>query len=426
MIGYQDRNQKHLFIVCSLGDLVPDDHILKCVDKAIDFSWILGEVRNLYDIERGRPSIDPQAALKLMLAGFFLGIVNDRKLMREAQVNLAIRCFAGYSLEDTLPDHSSLTRIRHRWGSETFKKCFRRIVKVCYSKGLISAETVHVDATLIRANVSWDNVVDTHVERVIKVNKYSTRTEKKVEKRILTDPDATLATNSRNHRLTPSYKQHVAVDDQSGVILDVILTTGNINEGDKIISQIHRIEQMLPVKLKYVTADAGYAYGKVFAGFEKKRISAIIPPKRIWANKNVIPLHRFKYDAQHDIVRCPKKKILHKTSQCKHGWYYKTATADCNGCALRNRCLSPKVNRRTVVISDTYPELLRARRKRSKWSSRDYWLYARHRWMVEGVNAEAKCLHGLQRAVRRGIENVTIQSFLTAATINLKRLAKAA
>ena len=59
MIGYQDRNQKHLFIVCSLADLVPDEHILKCVDKAIDFSWILGEVRDLYDIERGRPSIDP-------------------------------------------------------------------------------------------------------------------------------------------------------------------------------------------------------------------------------------------------------------------------------------------------------------------------------------------------------------------------------
>ena len=243
-----------------------------------------------------------------MLAGFFLGIVNDRKLMREAQVNLAIRWFAGYSLEDTLPDHSSLTRIRHRWVSETFKKSFRRIVQVCYSKGLISAETVHVDATLIRANVSWDNVVDTHVEQVIKVNKYSTRKAKKVEKRILTDPDATLATNSRNHRLTPSYKQHVAVDDQSGVIVDVILTTGNTNEGDEIIGQIHRIEQMLPVKLKYVTADAGYAYGKVYAGFEKKRISAIIPPKRIWANKNVIPLHRFKYEGKHDIVRCLRKK----------------------------------------------------------------------------------------------------------------------
>jgi len=405
---------------------VPDDYILKCVDKVIDLSWIREEVQELYDLDRGRPSIDPEAALRLMLAGFFLGIVNDRKLMREAQVNLAIRWFTGYTLEDTLPDHSSLTRIRHLWGTETFKKCFRRIVKVCYAKGLISAETVHVDATLIRTNVSWDSVVDTHVERVIKVNKYTTRKVKKVEKRILTDPDATLATNSRTHRLKPSYKQHVAVDDQSGVIVDVMLTTGNTNEGEEIIGQIDRIEQILPVKLKYVTADSGYAYGKVYAGFEKKRVSAIIPPKRIWANKNVIPLHRFKYAAKHDIVRCPRKKILHKTSRCKHGRYYKTATADCNACSLRNRCLSPKVNRRTVVISDTYPELLRARRKRSKWRSKDYWLYARHRWIVEGVNAEAKCLHDLQRAICRGIENVKIQSFLTATTINLKRLAKAA
>ena len=84
MIGYQDRNQKLLFIFCSLADLVPDDHILKCVDKAVDFSWIFEEVRELYDIERGRPCIDPKAALRLMLAGFFLGVVNVRILMREA------------------------------------------------------------------------------------------------------------------------------------------------------------------------------------------------------------------------------------------------------------------------------------------------------------------------------------------------------
>ena len=238
MLGYQDRDQQNLFIVCSLAELVPDDYILKCVDKVVDFFWIRKEVRELYDTERGRPSIDPESALRLMLAGFFLGIVNDRKLMREAQVNLAIRWFAGYNLKETLPYHSSLTRIRHRWGPEIFRTCFRRIVQQCYENGLISAETVHVDATLIRANVSWYSVVDKHVERVIKVNKYKTRKCETVEKYIRTDPDATMATSSRSRILKPSYKQHVAVDDCSGVIVDVALTTGNANEGDEIVEQI--------------------------------------------------------------------------------------------------------------------------------------------------------------------------------------------
>jgi transposase len=91
-----------------------------------------------------------QSAYGGMLAGFFHGIVHDRKLMREAQVNLAIRWFAGYSLEDELPDHSSLSRIRQRWGTERFKKIFQRSVKACIDRGLVSGETVHIDATLIR------------------------------------------------------------------------------------------------------------------------------------------------------------------------------------------------------------------------------------------------------------------------------------
>ena len=77
------------------------------------------------------PSIDPEAALRLMLAGFLLGIVHDRRLLREAQVNLAIRWFAGYGLHERLPDHSSLTRIRQRWGPDRFRQIFQRTVTAC-------------------------------------------------------------------------------------------------------------------------------------------------------------------------------------------------------------------------------------------------------------------------------------------------------
>ena len=110
--------------------------------------------------DNGRPGIDPEVAVRLMLAGFVLGLVQDRRLMlREAQVNLAIRWFAGYGLHEALgmPDHSSLTRIRQRWGADPlFRKVFMRIVQDCAQAGLITAETVHMDASLIRADVSMD------------------------------------------------------------------------------------------------------------------------------------------------------------------------------------------------------------------------------------------------------------------------------
>ena len=155
MIGKRDRRNRRLFIAGDIEQFIPEDHILKRVDRFLDLSWLSEEVKECYCVDNGRPSIAPEAAVRLMIAGFFQGIVHDRKLMREAQVNIAIRWFAGYELDEELPHHSSLSRIRERWGAEKFKAIFTRTVKICIDAGLVSGETVHVDSTLIRADVSW-------------------------------------------------------------------------------------------------------------------------------------------------------------------------------------------------------------------------------------------------------------------------------
>jgi transposase len=116
-------------------------------------SWLRAEVAELYSADNGRPGIDPEVAVRLMLAGFLLGIVHDRRLMREAQVNSAIRWFVGYALHEPLPDHSSLTRIRERWGAERFRYIFEQTVNACIAAKIATGEVVHVDASLIRASV---------------------------------------------------------------------------------------------------------------------------------------------------------------------------------------------------------------------------------------------------------------------------------
>lgn len=99
MLGRKERDQLELFFMTgSLRQLVPDDHVLARVDRVLDLSWLRSEVADLYCEVNGRPGIDPEVAVRLMLAGFLLGIVHDRRLMREAQVNLAIRWFVGYGL----------------------------------------------------------------------------------------------------------------------------------------------------------------------------------------------------------------------------------------------------------------------------------------------------------------------------------------
>jgi len=243
MIGRQNRDQLEFFVCGSLRDIVPDDHILARVDRVLDLSWLRDEVADLYAPGVGRPGIEPEAAVRLMLAGFLLGIVHDRRLMREAAVNLAIRWFAGFGLQDRLPDHSSLTRIRQRWGAERFRRIFEHTVRDCVTAGIAKGEVVHVDASLIRADVSWESLAERYVEAAASENaeaetERNSRKTGKFKKVCVTDPDASMATSGRRQRLEPSYKQHGAVDDECGVILDVEVTTGEINEGQEILDRL--------------------------------------------------------------------------------------------------------------------------------------------------------------------------------------------
>jgi len=430
MLGRRERGQLELFITGSLRQLIPDDHIIARVDRVLDLSWLRDEVADLYCADNGRPGIDPEAALRLMLAGFLLGIVHDRRLMREAQVNIAIRWFAGYGLHEVLPDHSSLTRIRQRWGPDRFRRIFERTVKACIAAKIVAGDVVHIDASLIRANVSWDSLAQQHVDAVQTANaedaeatKHSRKTGK-FKKICTTDPDATMATNGRNRRLEPASKQHAAVDDKRGVVLDVEVTTGELNEGQHIVEQVDRTAARTGVAIKTVTADAGYAYGKVYGALEDRGITGVIPAKAD-PSRSAVPLRRFRYDPKNDILKCPRGKILRPQRPTPHGRFFYSKAKDCRRCSLASLCLSKGRVNKAVVISDHYPALLRARRRRDRWSDEDRALYQRHRWRSEGYHGEAKSWHGLARAVRRGLNNMRIQAFLTAAAVNLKRLAAA-
>lgn len=429
MIGKQDRWQEDLFVAGPLSQLIPDDHILKQVDKVIDLSWLRSEVADTYNEVMGRPSIDPEAALRLMLAGYFQNIIHDRKLMREAQVNLAIRWFAGFRLHEILPEHSSLTKIRQRWGPERFKRIFQKTVQMCIDAGLVNGETVHIDSTLIRADVSWESLTTEYAEKTLKENQLDDDSNEhisrtgKPKKLSTTDPDATLTTSSHNSRMEPSFKQHTVVDDRCGVVLDVETTTGESSEGKELLKQIERTEETTGRKIETVTADMAYAHTENYSQLEQRKTEAIIPVQTSHTKPKNIPIYRFKYDARNHIVWCPQGKILRRTSRTEKGWIYRAAKKDCGNCPLRSRCISSTAKVRIVLIIDGYESLLRARRR---WQKRDEDIrdkYKRHKWRVEGIHGEAKTQHGLRRAVRRGLANVSIQVYLTAMVMNLKRLA---
>ena len=447
MQSRKDRWQEDLFVASPLRDLVPEDHILKRVDRVLDLSWLHDAVSECYCPDNGRPSIDPESALRLMLAGFFEGIVQDRRLMRRAQTDLAFRWFAGYRLDEALPDRSSLTRIRQRWGAQLFRKVFERTVKQCREAGLVNADTVHIDATLIRADVSWDSITTRHVEDVMEANREQEKPPEdeeqpsaprgrprtappKAKKFSPTDPDATMATSCKQYHLEPTYKQHTAVEDSNGIIVDVEVTTGEASEGRHLMEQLDRVEATVERPVKKVTCDGGYAHGANYAELEIRNVEAVIPPQKVAGRKKEpqrIPARRFKYDERKDRVKCPAGKILHRTKAVtnRNAVIYRSRACDCQNCPLRARCIAPASKVRTIRLGEGFTALLRARRRMEKgWDEPARQTYARHRWRVEGVHGRAKTYHGLNRATQRGLTNVRIQAYLTAAAMNLKNMAQ--
>jgi len=435
MLGRKERGQLELFITGSLRQLVPDDHVLARVDRVLDLNWLREEVGDLYCLDNGRPGIDPEVAVRLMLAGFLLGIVHDRQLMREAQVNVVIRWFAGYALPEALPDHSSLTRIRQRWGAERFRRIFLRTVRACVAAEIAKGEVVHADASLIRADVSWESLAVRHADAMVAENgdaDHATTLRQRNGKQTgrhkkvcVTDPDASMATAARNRGLEPGCKQHGVVDDVCGVVLDVEVTTGEVNEGRELLARLDAVAETTGTAIKAATADAGYACAKVFTGLEAREIDAVIPTKAE-PIRSKVPLRRFRHDAKHDHVKCPRGKILRPNkARIDHGRFFASKARDCRGCDLAAICLSPSRVTKALVIVHDYPALLRARRRREQWGDVENGLYRRHRWRSEGFHGEAKTWRGLARAVRRGLDNMRVQSHLTAAAINLKRPAAA-
>jgi transposase len=140
---------------CTIEDLMPQDHFLRDVNSAVDFNFIYEKVAHLYS-DTGRPSIDPVIIAKILLIGYLYDIFSERKLMSEIQVNIAYRWFLGIDLDETIPDHSTLSQLRRRKfnDSRLFEDIFDEIVRKCIEIGLVTGETLLTDSTHIRANAA--------------------------------------------------------------------------------------------------------------------------------------------------------------------------------------------------------------------------------------------------------------------------------
>ena len=165
MLGPPQARELDRPVLASLEALVPGDHFYRHLDATLDLGFVREWVRECY-AAGGRPSIDPVVFFRLQLIMFFEGIRSERRLMETVRLNLAHRWYLGYHLDESLPDHSSLTRIRQRLGLAIFRRFFEHVVALCQEAGLVWGEELFFDATRVRANAALDSLVP-HLREVV-------------------------------------------------------------------------------------------------------------------------------------------------------------------------------------------------------------------------------------------------------------------
>ena len=158
MMGKKTK-QEHLFYYINMKDMIPKNHILRLIDKYIDFSFIRKKTQHLYS-HTGRPSIDPEVLIKMLLVGYLFGITSERRLCEEINMHIGYRWFVGLNLHDKVPDHSTFSKNRHERFKESgiFQDIFDEIVRRCINMGLIDGKHLSVDGTLVKANASIDSM----------------------------------------------------------------------------------------------------------------------------------------------------------------------------------------------------------------------------------------------------------------------------
>ena len=160
-------------VAASLEDLVPTDHFYRYLERTLDLAFVRDLVRDAY-ASNGRPSLDPVVFFKLQLILFFEGLRSERQLMRVVADRLSLRWCLGYGLTEALPGHSSLTRVRERYGLEPFRRFFETVVEQCVAAGLVWGEELYIDSTDVEANAAADSLqprfaVEAHLGRLLRM-----------------------------------------------------------------------------------------------------------------------------------------------------------------------------------------------------------------------------------------------------------------
>ncbi|MDR3489062.1 MAG: IS1182 family transposase [Bradyrhizobium sp.] len=442
MMGRLKSDQGQLFYEFHLGDAVPEDHLVRKIDAALDLSWLRSELAPHYS-SMGRPSIDPELMIRMLVVGYVFALRSERLICREVQVNLAYRWFCRLGIEDAIPDHSAFSRARNerfREG-EVFRHVFERVVEACIGAGLVGGEGFAVDASLIQADANKQRSIAGEDWRRDRDPARSSRAVKEylatlddtawgaasdvVPKFVSPSDPAAQWTGAHKGPAFFAYSDNYLIDVKFGVIVDVEASRAiRQAEVGAAKAMIDRTEERFGLKPERLAADTAYGAAPMLNWLvEDKGIAPHIPVfDRSKRDDGTFSRSDFRYDPTSDVYYCPAGKSLTTTGTLVNGGttlIYLARRHDCDGCKLRAQCC-PKVPFRKVP-RDRHEAARDVARSLAGTDGFDR--SRRERKKIEMRFAHLKRILKLGRLRLRGPRGAQDEFVLAAIAQNLRRLA---
>lgn len=451
MMGRLPAGQNQLFYDFCLEKFVPEKHVLRALDQFLDFTEIRKHLAPYYSAI-GRPSIDPELSIRMLLIGYCYGIRSQRRVCEEVHLNLAYRWFCRLGLEDQVPEHSTFSKNRHgRFRDcELLRFVFETVVERCMDEGLVGGEGFAVDASLIKADanrkrgfagtegIDWQrpgrktravreylNALDNDEQTV--------RAHEATRKAIsLTDP-ASCWTSAPGGPANYSYSTNYLIDIDSAIILGVEATPSTLSEEARAArTMIDHTEKRFGVKPKHLAGDTAYGNAQMLGWLvEDRQITPHVPVMDKSEGKDgQFGLSDFSWESEADRYVCPGGKSLERnrrqfknkrTGVTKANTIiYRASQSDCGHCSLKDKC-TPKEPARKIhrSIHEDARDLARA------LACTEAYAQSRNdRKKVEILFAHLKRILRFDRLRLRGPIGAQDEFLLAATAQNLRKLAK--
>jgi transposase len=427
-----------------IEQLVPKEHLLRKIDKAISFNFIYDKVERLYCQDNGRPAVDPVVLFKMLFIGYLFGIRSEQQIIREIEVNIAYRWFLGFSLTDKIPHASTFSQNRHRRfnDSPVYQEIFDEIVLQAVKRKMVDGKVLYTDSTHLKASANKGKYDKAHVLKSVRA--YVEELDRDIDedrrrhgkkplppenaapktkeiKVSTTDPDSGYLVREGKPKGF-FYLDHRTVDGKCAIITDTFVTPGNTHDSQPYLDRLDRQRNRFGFKTQAVGLDAGYFTPHICKGLTERTIYGVIGYSRPTHRNGYLRKNDFTYDETADCYLCPQNQILHYRTTNRDGYReYVSDPAYCRSCGLRGQCTTSKTCVKVVTrhIWQDYKDEVNSHRYEDYGKA----IYKRRKETVERSFADGKELHGHRYARFRRLGRVQAQCLLSAACQNMKKIA---